>query len=191
MQKSLYFADLTHTAQGVSASTFPLGISYVVSYAQKQLGENYKYKLFKFLPDLEKAILETAPAVLAFSNYSWNFEFAYKIASLAKAKFPDLVIVFGGPNFPIVDEERQSFLLERPNIDFYIQLEGEIGFVDLIHRLEKHGFSAHKLKEAHESVLNTSYLEKGIVHTGKVERIHDINAIPSPYLTGILDEFYG
>ena len=34
----IYFADLTHTAHGISVATFPLGISYVLSYAKKHLG---------------------------------------------------------------------------------------------------------------------------------------------------------
>jgi len=37
---NIWFADLTHTAQGISAATFPLGISFVYSYAKKYLAKN-------------------------------------------------------------------------------------------------------------------------------------------------------
>ena len=35
MNKKVYCADLTHTGNGTMALTFPLGASYVVSYAKK------------------------------------------------------------------------------------------------------------------------------------------------------------
>ena len=35
-KKDIWIADLTHTAQGISANTFPLGASYVAAYAKKR-----------------------------------------------------------------------------------------------------------------------------------------------------------
>ncbi len=191
MKNEIYFADLTHTAQGISAPTFPLGISYVVSYAKKQLGSSdFNYRLFKFPADLEKALILKEPVMLCLSNYSWNFELAYKMATLAKQRYPKLTVVFGGPNFPIVDGERFDYLSKRPTIDFYIQLEGEVGFVALTQALQKFNFDNQKLKASGEKIVNCSYVYDGQVVTGPVERIKDINAIPSPYLTGVLDGFF-
>ncbi len=190
MKRKLYFADLTHTAQGISAPTFPLGISFVVSYAKKQLGDDYEFRLFKFPATLEQALRENPPDLLALSNYSWNLELAYKLASLAKTNNPRLAVVFGGPNFPIVNSESLEYLQSRPSMDFYIQFEGELGFADLVRKLEANDFSVKRLKERGELVLNTSYLFGDRVIRGPVERIQDINAIPSPYLTGILDSFF-
>lgn len=190
MKRKIYFADLTHTAQGISAATFPLGISFVVAYAQKELGEAFDFKLFKLPGDLEAAMRAEWPAMLCLSNYSWNLELAYSFASLAKKHRPDCIVVFGGPNFPLVDAERHAYLSARPAMDFYIQLEGEVGFVDLVRKLDGHGFDARRLKEAGERVLNTSYLWDGRLVIGAVERVRDINIIPSPYLTGVLDGFF-
>ena len=39
MKKKIWISDLTHTAQGISANTFPLGASYVAAYAKKELGK--------------------------------------------------------------------------------------------------------------------------------------------------------
>jgi radical SAM superfamily enzyme YgiQ (UPF0313 family) len=191
MKRKLYFADLTHTAQGISAPTFPLGISFVVSYAKSQLDDDYEFRLFKFPSSLERTLRATPPDLLALSNYSWNLELAYKLATLAKESNPDLIVVFGGPNFPTVDSECQEYLQARPAMDFYVQLEGELGFVDLVRKLQAHNFSVKRLKELGELVVNTSYVYGDQILTGPVERIKDINAIPSPYLTGILDPFFG
>jgi radical SAM superfamily enzyme YgiQ (UPF0313 family) len=186
----IYFADLTHTAQGISAATFPLGISYVLSYAKKHLGADFEVRLFKFPAALEEAIAQAPPKILSFSNYSWNLEISYKMASLAKARDPQLITVFGGPNFPILVEEKLEFLKARPDMDFYIELEGELGFVDLVKNLENRGFDASLLKESGDTPLNTNYLWKDQITFGRPERIKDLEEIPSPYLTGAMDEFF-
>jgi len=186
----IWFSDLTHTAQGISANTFPLGVSFVVSYAKQQLGDEFAFKLFKFPDYLNQALVQQLPAVLCFSNYSWNFELSYKFATLAKLRDPSVVTVFGGPNFPSDPDEKVDFLRKRPNIDFYIELEGELGFVDLMTKLTDYGLDFKKLKNQREQILNTSYLDKDELIIGAIERIHDINVIPSPYLTGLLDEYF-
>ena len=39
-KQSIWISDLTHTAQGSSSWTFPLGASYVFSYAKQELGDD-------------------------------------------------------------------------------------------------------------------------------------------------------
>jgi radical SAM superfamily enzyme YgiQ (UPF0313 family) len=187
---AIWFADLTHTAQGISSATFPLGVSYVMSYAMQELGAEFDFRLFKFPADLEQAISAQLPQMLCFSNYSWNFELGYKMASLAKQRDRRVVTVFGGPNFPVDLQEKTNFLAKRPAIDFYVELEGELGFVDLTRKLANHGFDVAKLKNQRESGPNTNYLIDNQLVCGSQERVGDINVIPSPYLTGVMDEFF-
>ena len=189
-KRQIWFADLTHTAQGISAATFPLGVSYVLSYAKQEMEKDYSFRLFKFPSQLDRALREETPALLCFSNYSWNFELAYKFASLAKDRDPRLINVFGGPNFPTDIHEKELFLQRRPAIDFYIELEGELGFVDLVRKLEGHNLDAQAFKGHGEPALNTCYIHGGPFVTGPVERIKDIDVVPSPYLSGVLDEFF-
>ena len=44
-KKDIWISDLTHTAQGISANTFPLGASCVFTYAKNQLGTDFNFKL--------------------------------------------------------------------------------------------------------------------------------------------------
>ncbi len=186
----IYFADLSHTAQGVSSPSFPLGISFVVSYAKEHFGHDYDFKLFKFPTDLARAIQDESPVMLCLSNYSWNFALGYKLASLAKARDPKLVVVMGGPNFPIVKDEKIQFFKQWPNVDFYIELEGELGFAHLLEQLSSYHFDVKKFKKERVATKNTSYVVGDELVFGTIERIHDINVIPSPYLTGVLDQFF-
>ena len=45
-KQDIWISDLTHTAQGISAATFPLGVSFVLSYAKQKLGNEFNFKLF-------------------------------------------------------------------------------------------------------------------------------------------------
>lgn len=190
MKNKIYFADITHTAQGISAATFPLGISYVMSYAKFCFASEFEFSLFKFPAHLDDALKKNEPLMLCFSSYSWNRELSYKIASLAKERYPKLIVVFGGPNFPTDQEEKLALMSARPAIDFYVELEGEVGFADLIRKLEAHGFDSASLKRSGEAVNNTYYLSEGRGICGAMERILDITVIPSPYLTGLMDPFF-
>ena len=186
----IWISDLTHTAQGISANTFPLGASYVYSYAKQQLGKDFNFKLFKFPDNLAEELKVYSPQMLCFSAYSWSFELSCKFASLAKKRDPNLVVVFGGPNFPTEKVEKFEFLQKRPYIDFFVELEGEFGLVDILQRLTEYNFKVDSLKSYSEKIINTTYIFEDHLISGSIERIKDINVIPSPYLTGVLDQSF-
>ena len=85
-KKEIWISDLTHTAQGITSHTFPLGVSLVYSYAKQELGKEFNFELFKFPSQLSDAMNKKSPAMLCFSNFSWNLELGYKFAHLAKLK---------------------------------------------------------------------------------------------------------
>ena len=190
MNRKVYSADLTHTGNGTMALTFPLGASYIVSYAKKVLGKDFDFKLFKYQDDLSRAILDNPPIVLALSNYCWNIELGYELIKWTKSLDPNTVIVVGGPNFPTESSEKKSFLSFRPLIDFYIESEGEIGFVNLLQKLKDYDFNVKSLKKNQENIANCTYLCENNLIEAKIERIKDVNIIPSPYLNGVMDEFF-
>ena len=151
---TVFLADLTHTALGISALSFPLGTAFVASYAQSILGDKFAFQLFKYPEDCADAVLAHTPRVIGFSNYAWNIELSYKLASWIKQHSPETIVVFGGPNFPIAASEQATFLERRPNIDFYIQNEGEIGFVELLRLLDQHDFDINSLHRAQPIIGN-------------------------------------
>ena len=187
---NIWISDLTHTAQGITAATFPLGAGCVFSYAKEQIGKEFAFKLFKFPSHLNEALSKQSPKMLCFSNFKWNFELSYKFASLAKERDPSIIIVFGGPNFPVDTNEKIEFFKRNSVIDFVVELEGELAFVNLIKKLDDYNFNTKKLKENEEKLINTCYLNNEKFISGSVERINNINLIPSPYLTGALDDFF-
>ncbi len=190
MKKKIYIADLTHTANGLTSITFPLGTAFVTSYAKHITNDSFEFRIFKFHDQLTKAISENPPSVLALSNYTWNLEISYKLSAWAKRQNPNLIVIFGGPNFPVDKEEKLLFLKKRPAIDFHIQNEGEVAFAGLLTKFEEYNFDITALKRSQEPMVNCTYLSGTELIEGKIDRIKDVNIIPSPYLTGILDEFF-
>ncbi len=185
-----YFADLTHTAEGINAKTFPLGIGCVVAYAQQEIGDFLATELFKLPKDLDEALSTKIPDLLCLSNYSWNFRLAYKFAQLAKEKKPDLIVVMGGPNYPLDEEKKVDFLKKNHLIDFYIANEGEEGFVDLLRKLKSNNLDAEIIKSKEEPIINCEYLHNDRLIQGTNRRIEDLDLIPSPYTSGVLDDFF-
>ena len=110
MNRKIYITDLTHTGNGTMALTFPLGASYVASYAKKILGEKFDFKLFKYQDRLHQAILNDSPFVLGISNYCWNIELGYTLIKWAKNLNPNLIAIMGGPNFPTETDDKIEFL---------------------------------------------------------------------------------
>ena len=172
------------------ALTFPLGAGYVASYAKKVLGTGYNVELFKFQDKLHDSIKNNSPHILALSNYCWNLELGYTLMKWVKSINPYTVTIMGGPNFPTDRAEKISFLKKRHLLDFYIESEGEIGFVNLIKELEKYDFNCHLLKRNFVPITNCTYMYENDLVEAKVERIRDVNEIPSPYLNGTFDELF-
>ena len=67
------------------------------------------------------------------------------MARRIKKKFPQTVIVFGGPNYPVDREEQKRFLVAHPYIDFYLFKDGEEAFVELLKALFEYDFDIVKL----------------------------------------------
>lgn len=185
----IWLADLTHTQQTIASDSMPLGIAALATYGQKQLGEKVEFRLFKYPEKLIQAFLtEEKPDLIGFSNYIWNLDLSYSIAERMKREKPDLAVVFGGPNYPLDDSVQKDFLTKRPAIDFYIFGEGEKPFADLIAALIDNDFSAAKVKPL--KINNCHCLIDGELVKGETAKKIDINEVPSPYLAGLMDEFF-
>ena len=191
MPKRVYFADLTHTGQAIASNTFPLGVAFVASYARRKLGNLLETDVFKYPEELAKAVESKRPDIACFSNFSWNSDLSLAFAKRIKEKYPETIIVFGGPNYPIVADEQEAFLRDNPVIDFYVWLEGEQAFVDLYQALEASDFDIEALKADKTNVAGVHYVgEQGFTRGELGLRLQDLTETPSPYQTGMMDKFF-
>ncbi|MEM0465175.1 MAG: radical SAM protein [Candidatus Pacearchaeota archaeon] len=191
MKVKIFFADLTHTKQGISSLSFPFGISLVASYAKKELKDKIEFEIFKYPEEFKKYLEKNKPHIVCFSSFSWTLDLSNSFAKKIKEKNPHVITVFGGPNFPLELEEQKNFLLNNTGIDIYIKGEGEKAFVELFLKLEKFNFDIDNFKKNKEKSPNCYYIsDKELIFGEMLDRIENLDEIPSPYLTGILDKFF-
>jgi len=185
------FADLTHTGKGVSSIMFPYGISLVASYALKKFGDKIEADIFKYPKNLQSFLEKTPPKIMCFSCYHWTTNISYEFAKRIKKKYPETIIVFGGPNFLLDVSDKKKYLEKYPSIDFYLEKEGELAFAELLKKLLEYNFDIKTIKEKGIKIPNCHYLYKNQIFSGQfLPRLSNLDEIPSPYLSGMLDKFF-
>ena len=184
MKHKVYFADLTHTGVTINANNFPLGVGLVAAYAAQELNGDIEVSIYKFPEELDQALRREAPHVLCMSNYSWNANLSYTFAKSVKRHHPEVAVIFGGPNFPLNRKLREAFLAGRPAIDFYIKWDGELAFTGLMRKLLDHNLDVGAMKTEGTLLANACYLAPHGYVDGPDQRVPDLTALPSPYLSG-------
>lgn len=190
--KTIYFADLTHTAQGIHSKCMPLGLSVVACYIKQQFSKFFEIDIFKFPKDLDHAFGKRVPDILCLSAFAWNIKLATTFARLAKDLNPNLIVIMGGPNFPYSEVDKHAFLTTYDHVDFYIFGEGELALSNLLEKIIEYDFDIHDFKALKEKQFNCSYLtnDKSVVISGEWERIENLDDFPCPYTTGMMDKFF-
>lgn len=189
----IYLGDITYDTVSLSTEAIPLAIGYVAAYCNKVHDSKVEITLFKYLEELEQAIIDSPPDILGLSNYAWNQNIGLEMFDLAKEKNPNVLTVWGGPNFPIDFPSQQKFLMEYSVVDVYVPLEGEIGFANIVDV----ALTSEKLSEIRSKVVSQEI--EGCVVRDKDNKLHysgpslrtkALDEIPSPYLTGLFDKFF-
>ena len=189
----VYLCDLTHETVILVSDTIPLNVGYIGAYAKKVHGDKIEVSLFKYAEKIIKAIKNDPPDVLALSNYSWNSLLSERVAEIAKSVNPKVITVQGGPNFPHASDLQHEFLKKRPYTDFHVMFEGEASFSNILDRILKDRNNEQELfdEPINGSVFIHPNKEKGLIKgTKSQDRIKFLDDIPSPYLNGMLDEFF-
>ena len=184
--------DLRHKSAGKHSCFMPLGIGFIASYALAQLdnADNAQFRLYADPDKMLKEIKEWQPDVIGLANYCWNSELAKLVFKQAKKINSKLICVAGGPNFPTEHQECQQYLLDNPEIDLYVYFEGERAFADLIKKILA-GTELNQLKDEPQKGVMSIHSEKNCLVAGpSMPRIIDMDEIPSPYLTGLMDKWF-
>lgn len=190
----IYLGDLVHTWEKTSTWTFPLNIAYVASYAKSILGDAIEVRLFKRPELLIEALRTDPPDVLGLSFYVWNANLNRLVFDIAKQADPDILCVGGGPNFTSVnntDEQAIQFFAQTEGCDAYVSNQGELGFVELLKAYLAGSASLHSLRGQRVPGCTVRGERIGEVLIGAaLDPIKNLDEIPSPYLNGMLDEFF-
>lgn len=185
----IYLADLTHTGLQVATESFPLNVGLVASNVKKHLGDRVEIRLFKYPEKLTAALRREMPDILGCSNYVWNSNLSEWALGYAKRRHPNVVTVQGGTNYPFGAAGQLEFLQLHPNTDFHIFYEGETAFLNLVSRF----IEIRNLQDMKgPPIAGCQFIsrEGSLVAGEDVPRIKRLDDIPSPYVTGLMDEFF-
>lgn len=105
----------------------PLVSGILQAYAEEfaAIREAYCFESYIFMRDTPEAMIKgvSEPFMMAFSVCIWNHQLSLAVAKLVKQKWPECIIVFGGPQITEAD---------KPYCDYIIKEEGEKKFVSLL-----------------------------------------------------------
>jgi len=159
----------------------PYSIACLQSYARTKLPPDrftFLPMIYKRIPVFEIVERLSAADIVGFSTYVWNAQISLEAARRLKCLDPQRLIIFGGPQVP---DHAEAFLRANPFIDVVVHNEGERTFVDLLNRFPARDWT---------DLRGISYLagDGQFVRTPPVERMRDLEELPSPFLNGMFDE---
>lgn len=111
---------------------------------------------------------------VAISVYVWSRKYSYTLAQRLKELNPAIRIILGGPEVEITDS---NLFVKLPFVDIVVKLEGEKIFRQLLEGQDPKTVAGLLINDSGK-----------IIDTGDGERIDDLDALPSPYLTGVFDQ---
>jgi radical SAM superfamily enzyme YgiQ (UPF0313 family) len=190
MKPNVYIADLRYNYSGVLANDcMPLGVAYIKAVMDRDLPE-VQSRLFAYPDRLHAAMEEAPPDILMVSNYLWNEELSFGFARLAKRLRPETLVVMGGPNIPIEDERQIAYFAEHPEIDVYVLGEGDFLATEVARQFVAADLSLQKLGAGSLPSCLFRRPDGAVVLQKTWDRKKEVDEIPSPWLTGIQDEFF-
>jgi radical SAM superfamily enzyme YgiQ (UPF0313 family) len=191
MTRTVYLADLRHNFAGVlSTDCMPLGVGYMKAVMDRDLPcDEVRTEVFAYASELAAAIDANPPDVLMVSNYVWNEGLSRFCMRRARQANPHVLNVMGGPNLPVELERQLDWVRRRPEIDVYALGEGDFLASEIVRLYLEAGGSREGLAE--REIPSCAYRRRGtMVRTEPWQRSIDLNDIPSPWLTGVMDKFF-
>jgi radical SAM superfamily enzyme YgiQ (UPF0313 family) len=169
----------------------PLGVAYIKAVMDREDTEHaVDSRLFVYPDRLLEAMRQNPPDVLMLSNYVWNEALSQRFFSIAKQMNPKILTVMGGPNISLEPDRQKAYLAAHPDCDVYLLGEADFTGWYLIRDYLETGLSIPKLgdREIHSATYRNSQGE--VVINLTKPRHKEVETIPSPWLTGIQDEFF-
>lgn len=203
----IYLGDLFHTWTKGGIWTIPLNVGYIASYTIKKFKEldiDCDVKIFKDPKKLLEEIKKNPPDVVGLGFFVWNEKINKFVFDYVKDNFPKILTVGGGPRFTNINanqEGAKEFFLEVNNCDAFVVNQGEKGFFQVMHEFLKKSYDIREFKKTTipGSLINNLKLQGKVnlkncsdqIHIGEnIGNLDDLNDIPSPYLSGLLDDFF-
>lgn len=184
-KRRVYFNEFNVLME--NAAYLPLVSGLLRAYAETSalLSVSYEYMPFIYYRDNLQRIMDRYenPSVAAFSVSMWNEQLNLKVAEQVKARYPDCLVVFGGPNVP---HHPEAYFERYPFVDVAVRGEGEEAFSDILTRfLESRDFSGISGIAWRDPTTGVC-----VRNLGERPQQRDLDVYPSPYLEGLFEDLF-
>lgn len=179
----IYLCDLIYDTIKTNY-VVPLNVAYIATYVKEKYPNDVDISIFKYPKELERALRKSHPDIIGFSHYSWNSRLDIFFVEMVKRLNPNVITVMGGPNIRTERDDLRKYLSTHTSLDYYIVNEGEECFATLVGRFIA-GESNPRPPSNCAGIVEGEFVFESCSFHKKTEQIN----LPSPYLTGILDEF--
>ena len=179
---------LVQYGTGTNVNLLPLAAGQLFSRLRQETGLLQKYNLceivFRRLDPKEFVSKINDVFVIGFSFSLWNKNLSIITAKEVRRKYPDALIVAGGPSIPKDRDLTDDFFGQHPYIDVICIGEGEEVFVALCNHYSQ-GMSF-------QDIPGIIYRDRdsGVVYRTVPEEALSMEKLPSPYLDGTFDDLY-
>ncbi len=191
---TVYMADLRHNYGGVlSTDCMPLSVGYMKAVMDRDLPrDQVQVEIFAYPSDLLDAIAQRPPDILMVSNYVWNEQLSLFFLRRVRQHNPRALRVLGGPNIPVEADRQIDYVSRHPEIDIYVLGEGDALARDIVRDYLDHQGSIEALLEQGIPSSIVRRPDGAVQRHDQWERAGegDVNDIPSPWLTGVMDKFF-
>ncbi|WP_333606512.1 B12-binding domain-containing radical SAM protein [Arsukibacterium sp.] len=182
---------------------FPLalGMLYSAISAAQQQGLLMQYQLVPIQYMEPNAYLQGpyqkfGPGIWLFSNYMWSADLNNRLSDYVKRHNAGNLTIHGGPSTPNYPDACKNYMDKHSSVDICVHGEGEITIVELLAQLTtdttppRLNVDAFKLAKV-EGITYRDPLSKQSLRTADRARMSQPEAIPSPYLSGVFDQYDG
>lgn len=175
--KNIYLVQPNNSLSRSLFLPYSIGSLAAFSFKDEEICSYYRLGDFIFtkLPVKDAIDKMVSPFLVGFSCYMWNVEYNLMLASEIKKRYPETIIVFGGPQVP----DDISYLNEYDYIDILIHGEGEIALCEILKAL--------KNKNVFDNICNISYRNDDKCVKTPHAKVCDLSLLPSPYTEGLFD----
>jgi len=172
----------------------PAGIAMVVAYAKSvddgRLDREYEFRSDWVWDDAHFDQITAEPAIYLFSNYLWSHERCLDVSRRIKERSPGSITVHGGPDTPKYEADTVAHFETYPHVDVTVRGEGEATAAAVLTALRPIIGQERPDLSVLADVAGITYRSaSGPVRTEDRDRIAELDSIPSPLLTGLLDVY--
>lgn len=136
---------------------------------------------------LDEVDAKGPPDIILVSMYLWNRTRSNKLTKAIKKKYPNVIMICGGPEPPQNPHRLKQFAKENPQYDYYVFGEGEIALEAILRKIlsEKGIYDSEYFDDCFVETKNGSIIRKP-ERRRYLPHKTDLD-LPSPYLMGLFD----